>query len=144
MSASAVNSELAGNVSFYKVISHCIIEEKIIQGLDGIDTVILWVNRFFIADDRSVFNAVTQVGDLSQAALAREVGVTRCSVSYWCNGRMIPCGEHLEKLAKIFETSPRRLLGYTLEHKESDDIGRTSSKQRYPVFAARVQKIRLE
>lgn len=35
---------------------------------------------------------------------------------------MIPCGEHLEKLAKIFETSPRRSLGYTLERKESDDI----------------------
>ncbi len=144
MSASAVNSELAGNVSFYKVISHRIIEEKIIQGLDGTYAVVLRVNRFAISNDRSVFNAVTQVGDLSQAALAREVGVTRCSVSYWCNGRMIPCGEHLEKLAKIFETSPRRLLGYTLEHKESDDIGRTSSKQRYPVFAARVQKIRLE
>ena len=29
---------------------------------------------------------------------------------------------NLKKLAKIFETSPRRLLGYTLEHKESDDI----------------------
>ena len=48
---------------------------------------------------------------------------------------------NLKKVAKIFETSPRRLLGYTLEHKESDDI---FWKQRCLAFAERARKIRLE
>ena len=39
-------------------------------------------------------------------------------------GDMFGFVTNLKKLAKIFETSPRRLLGYTLEHKESDDIWR--------------------
>lgn len=69
---------------------------------------------------------------MSQSDLAMRVGVTRCSVSYWCNGRTIPCGKHLEKLAKILETSPRRLLGYTLEHKESDDIWRNFLETEMP------------
>ena len=69
---------------------------------------------------------------LNQSEVAAKVGVTRCSVSYWCNGKTIPCGEHLKKLAKIFETSPRRLLGYTLEHKESDDIWRNFLETEMP------------
>lgn len=70
--------------------------------------------------------------NLNQSALAEKIGVTRCSVSYWCNGRTIPCGEHLEKLAKILETTPTRLLGYSLEHKESDDIWRNFLESEMP------------
>lgn len=69
---------------------------------------------------------------LSQADLAKKMEVTRCSVSYWCNGRTIPCGENLEKMAKVFETSPLRLLGYSLEHKESDDIWRNFLETEMP------------
>jgi len=69
---------------------------------------------------------------LNQSEVAAKVGVTRCSVSYWCNGKTIPCGKHLKKLAKIFETSPRRLLGYTLEHKESDDVWRNFLETEMP------------
>lgn len=72
--------------------------------------------------------------NLNQSALATKVGVTRCSVSYWCNGRSIPCGENLKKLAKVLETSPRRLLGYTLEHKESDDIWRNFLETEKPAI----------
>lgn len=66
MSASAVNSELAGNVSFYKVIRYSIIKQKIIECLDGIDTVILWVNRFSIADDRSIRDAAYLTGAMGE------------------------------------------------------------------------------
>lgn len=69
---------------------------------------------------------------MTQSALAKRMSVTRCSVSYWCNGRTIPCGEHLEKLAKILETSPKQLLGYTLEHKEFDDIWRNFLETEMP------------
>ena len=59
---------------------------------------------------------------ISQAALAREMGVSRTCVGFWCSGQIIPCYERLEQLARFLETSPRRLLGCTLDSKELDDI----------------------
>ncbi len=59
---------------------------------------------------------------VSQAALAQEMGVSRTCVGFWCRGNMIPCNERLTKLASFLETSPRRLLGCTLDTKELDDI----------------------
>lgn len=58
---------------------------------------------------------------VSQAALAEEMGVSRTCVGFWCNGRTIPCNERLVKLAIFLETSPRRLLGCTLDTKELDN-----------------------
>ena len=58
---------------------------------------------------------------VSQAALAEEMGVSRTCVGFWCNGRTIPCNERLVKLAIFLETSPRRLLGCTLNTKELDN-----------------------
>ena len=59
---------------------------------------------------------------VTQAKLAEEMGVSRTCVGFWCHGNMIPSYERLKKLANFLETSPRRLLGYTLENKELDDI----------------------
>lgn len=59
---------------------------------------------------------------VSQAALAREMEVSRTCVGFWCNGRTIPSNERLCKLARFLETSPMRLLGCTLDSKELDDI----------------------
>lgn len=59
---------------------------------------------------------------ISQAALAKAMGVSRTCVGFWCNGHTIPCDERLAQLARFLETSPRRLLGCTLDNKELDDI----------------------
>mgnify|MGYP000008878170 FL=1 len=59
---------------------------------------------------------------ISQATLAKEIGVSRTCVGFWCNGHTIPCNERLEQLACFLETSPRRLLGCTLDSRELDDI----------------------
>ena len=44
---------------------------------------------------------------MSQSELARRMGVTRCSVSYWCNGRTIPCGER-EKNSLSYGRMPKK------------------------------------
>lgn len=59
---------------------------------------------------------------ISQATLAKEMGVSRTCVEFWCNGQTIPRYERLAQLARFLETSPRRLLGCTLDNKELDDI----------------------
>lgn len=59
---------------------------------------------------------------LSQAKVARAMGVSRTSVSYWAGEKTIPSGENLKKLAQLLETSPRRMLGYTLGCGISEDI----------------------
>lgn len=59
---------------------------------------------------------------ISQATLAKEMGVSRTCVGFWCNGQTIPGYERLAQLARFLETSPRRLLGCTLDSRELDDI----------------------
>ena len=63
-----------------------------------------------------------QENHLTQAEIARKLGVTRASVCYWVHGVSIPSGENLKMLAKLLETSPKRLLGYTLGEDDSEDI----------------------
>lgn len=39
---------------------------------------------------------------ISQATLAKEMGVSRTCVGFWCNGYTIPCDKRLEQLARFF------------------------------------------
>lgn len=71
---------------------------------------------------RAQFGEKLKERRISQATLAKEMGVSRTCVGFWCNGYTIPCNERLEQLARFLETSPKRLLGCTLDSRELDDI----------------------
>ena len=59
---------------------------------------------------------------ISQAILAKEMGVSRTCVGFWGNGYTNPYNGRLEQLACFLETSPRRLLGCALDSRELDDV----------------------
>ena len=66
MSASAVNSELAGNIPLNYIILDSVIEEKIVEGLDGLDAIVFRMDRFPIADDRSIRDAAYLTGVMGE------------------------------------------------------------------------------
>lgn len=49
--------------------------------------------------------------NITQAALARRMGITRSSVNAWEMGISVPATDKLVQLAKIFHTSTDYLLG---------------------------------
>ncbi len=63
---------------------------------------------------------------VSQAALAQKIGVSRTCVGFWCNGRTIPSNARLKELALFLETSPMRLLGYSLDSTKADETWMTT------------------
>lgn len=52
----------------------------------------------------------TQKG-LTQEDVAKKVGVTQATVSFWENGTLIPGGKHLKALKKEFGIDPAEMLG---------------------------------
>lgn len=50
-------------------------------------------------------------GKMSQRELAKELGVTQTSISNWEKDQTKIGGEHLIKLAKLFEVSSDDILG---------------------------------
>jgi len=51
--------------------------------------------------------------DMTQASLARRMGVTRSSVNAWEMGISVPSTEKLVELSEIFHTSTDYMLGIT-------------------------------
>lgn len=49
---------------------------------------------------------------IKQKEIALEIGVSQPTVSDWVNGKKIPEGENLSKLANILGLDPRVILGY--------------------------------
>ena len=48
---------------------------------------------------------------IGQNLLARELGVSNASISYWETGKQIPSAEVVYKIAKYFEVTADYLLG---------------------------------
>ena len=49
---------------------------------------------------------------LTQAQLAKELGVTPSTVSMWLNGTNVPRIDMIRKIATVFDVSPASLLGW--------------------------------
>lgn len=58
---------------------------------------------------------------LTQEELAVRLNVVRQTVSKWEKGYSVPDAEMLKKIAELFETDVSKLLGSTIETKESSD-----------------------
>ena len=56
--------------------------------------------------------------NILQEDVATALGVTKMTVSRWENGKVIPSGNKLEKLANYYSVSPSYLLGYIDTPKE--------------------------
>ncbi len=54
-----------------------------------------------------------QRNNITQQTLADEVGVTRQSISFYCNGKVSPDMETIVKIARYFGVSSDYLLGLT-------------------------------
>ena len=53
--------------------------------------------------------------NILQEDVAAALGVTKMTVSRWENGKVIPSGNKLEKLANYYSVSPSYILGYSDE-----------------------------
>ena len=69
---------------------------------------------------------------LSQAALARKLGVTRASVNAWEMGISVPSTTYLIELALLFHVSTDFLLG--LEQNNTIDISTLSEREAILVY----------
>ena len=49
--------------------------------------------------------------DMTQKELARRIGVSQSSITYWVNGVKQPTAENIYAVAKAFETTADYLLG---------------------------------
>ena len=56
--------------------------------------------------------------NILQEDVAAALGVTKMTVSRWENGKVIPSGNKLEKLANYYSVSPSYILGYSDTPKE--------------------------
>ena len=65
---------------------------------------------------------------LSQAALAKKVGVTRSAVNAWEMGLSIPTTQYVAELAQLFHVSADYMLG--LDSTESICIGSLSDEEK--------------
>lgn len=59
----------------------------------------------------------------TQSDLAEYLGVTRTTVSYWCNGKNVPRMDKLEQIAVFLNTTT-----YDLMHTEEESMDRTLQK----------------
>ena len=60
-------------------------------------------------DQRPTIRRLRRMADLTQAQLAAQLGVNPRTVYLWEQGRVMPAGENLLKLAAIFGVDPRSL-----------------------------------
>ena len=61
--------------------------------------------------DFSKLQAALNSVDMSQAELARRIGVTRAAVSNWIRGHAVPQLGHVLKIAEILDMSVSEILG---------------------------------
>ena len=70
---------------------------------------------------------------LSQAALAKKVGVTRSAVNAWEIGLSIPTTQYVAELAQFFHVSSDYILG--LDKTESVYIGNLSNEEKRILYS---------
>ena len=70
---------------------------------------------------------------LSQAALAKKVGVTRSAVDAWEIGLSIPTTQYVAELAQFFHVSSDYILG--LDKTESVYIGNLSNEEKRILYS---------
>ena len=70
---------------------------------------------------------------LSQAALAKKVGVTRSAVNAWELGLSIPTTQYVAELAQFFHVSSDYILG--LDKTESVYIGNLSNEEKRILYS---------
>ena len=70
---------------------------------------------------------------LSQAALAKKVGVTRSAVNAWEIGLSIPTTQYVAELAQVFHVSSDYILG--LDKTESVYIGNLSNEEKRILYS---------
>lgn len=61
----------------------------------------------------STLKELMRLRDIKQKEIAMEIGVTQPTVSDWVNGKKIPEGKNLQKLAKLLDVDPAVILGYS-------------------------------
>ena len=70
---------------------------------------------------------------LSQAALAKKVGVTRSAVNTWEMGLSIPTTQYVAELAQLFHVSADFMLG--LDNTEAIYIGGLSEEEKHILYS---------
>ena len=78
-----------------------------------IDFTIDWVgynSHVMSADFSKLKDALARVG-MTQAELARQIGVTRAAVSNWIQGRAAPSLGHLFEIARVLNMTTSEILG---------------------------------
>ena len=70
---------------------------------------------------------------LSQAALAKKVGVTRSAVNAWEMGLSIPTTQYVAQLAQLFHVSADFMLG--LDNTEAIYIGGLSEEEKQILYS---------
>ena len=70
---------------------------------------------------------------LSQAALAKKVGVTRSAVNAWEMGLSIPTTQYVAELAQLFHVSADFMLG--LDNTEAIYIGGLSEEEKHILYS---------
>ena len=70
---------------------------------------------------------------LSQAALAKKVGVTRSAVNAWEMGLSIPTTQYVAELAQLFHVSSDYMLG--LDSAESIYIGSLNDEEKRILYS---------
>ena len=70
---------------------------------------------------------------LSQAALAKKVGVTRLAVNAWEMGLSIPTTQYVAELAQLFHVSADFMLG--LDNTEAIYIGGLSEEEKHILYS---------
>ena len=67
---------------------------------------------------------------MSQEALAGKLGVSRQAVSRWETGETVPSTDTLKEIAKVFQVSVDRLLGYPAGYCQSCGMALTRDEER--------------
>ena len=70
---------------------------------------------------------------VSQAVLAKKVGVTRSAVNAWEMGRSIPTTQYVAQLAQLFHVSADFMLG--LDNTEAIYIGGLSEEEKHILYS---------
>ena len=74
-----------------------------------------------------------ELAGLSQAALAKKVGVTRSAVNAWEMGLSIPTTQYVAQLAQLFHVSADFMLG--LDNTEAIYIGGLSEEEKHILYS---------
>ena len=83
-----------------------------------------------------IFDTIKELREragLSQAALAKKVGVTRSAVNAWEMGLSIPTTQYVAQLAQLFHVSADFMLG--LDNTEAIYIGGLSEEEKHILYS---------